>query len=317
MGFINDMKKLLWAKKSVAKSAAKKGAKEFKDITSEGYDRVKEFTDDVTEKAEDAFDKAKDYVTSKSESSSWEKPEEEIVPSDRAGSETVDPISETMKKASKAGGQKFEQAKKAGSEAFDQAKKAGGEAFEQVKKTGGEALDKAVDVSDKVWEKIEDAGEKVADADIPGKARDLVEKVSDKINTTMDDMLKKAEELDKTIEDERRAMDADGDGYADIPTHQKLRDQGSLIDDKDDFWSKAESFAEGDYSMGKARVVGTDDSVKKDTDDGNLRGFEDRDGDGDPLMDDAIIVDDTDDASESDDDDDILNLLPLGDDESE
>jgi ElaB/YqjD/DUF883 family membrane-anchored ribosome-binding protein len=306
MGFIDDMKKLLWAKKAVAKSAAKKGAKEFQDITSEGYDRVKDFTDDVTDKAEDAFDKARDYVSSKTESSSWDKPEENFVPSSGAGSETVEPISETMKRAAKAGSEKFEQAKKAG-----------GEAFEQAKKSGAEALDKAVEMSDHVWDKVDEASEKVAAADIPGKAKDLVDKVSDKINTTMDELLQKAEDLDKTIEDEKRAMDADGDGYADIPTHQKLRDQGSLIDDKDDFWSKAENFAEGDYSMGKARVVGSDDSASETPDDGKLRGFEDRDGDGDPLVDDAIIVDDTTDSSGDDDDDDKLNLLPLGDDESE
>ena len=111
-------------------------------------------------------------------------------------------------------------------------------------------------------------------------------------------------------------MDADDDGYADIPTHQKLRDQGSLIPDKDDFWNKAESYAAGDYAMGKARVVGTDDSAN-DSDDGNLKGFSDNDGDGDPLMDDAIIVDDMEESAGSDEGDNTLNLLPLGDDESE
>ena len=40
MGFMDDMKKLFWAKKSVAKSAAKKGAEEFKDAANEGYDVV-------------------------------------------------------------------------------------------------------------------------------------------------------------------------------------------------------------------------------------------------------------------------------------
>ncbi len=297
MGFIDDMKKLLWAKKAVAKSAAKKGAKEIQDISAEGYDRVKDFTDDVAHKAEEAFDKARDYVASKTDSS-WDKPDEEFVPSGGTDSETVAPISETMKRAAKAGSEKLKQAKKAGSEAF-----------EQVKKTSGEALDKAVDMSDKVWDKIDDAN-------IPEKAQNLVDKVTDKVNTTMDEMLKKAEALDKTIEDEKRAMDSDGDGYADIPTHQKLRDQGSLLDDKDDFWSKAESYADGDYSMGKARVVGTDDSVEK-PDDGSLKGFEDRDGDGDPLMDDAIIVDDSGDETVGDDEDDTLKLLPLRDDESE
>ncbi len=106
MGFINDMKKLLWAKKSVAKSAAKKGAKEFQDITNEGYDRVRDFTDDVTDKAEEAFDKAKDYVSTKSSTGGWDKPEDGFVPSD-GDSSTVEPISQRMKSAAQKGNEKI------------------------------------------------------------------------------------------------------------------------------------------------------------------------------------------------------------------
>ena len=311
MGFMDDMKKLFWAKKAVAKSAAKKGAEEFKEATDEGYDVVKGFTEDVADKAEKSLEDVKKYMASKKEST-WDPPEEDdYVPSDHADQplqdETVDPISESMKKAS--------------------AKEKAGEAFDKAKKAGGEALDKAVEVSDQVWVKAEEGAKKVAEegAKFGEKAKEVAKEVGDKISDKLDEMLEKAEELDKTIEEEKRAMDANNDGFADVPTHQKLREQGSLLDDKDDFWAKADRFAKGDYSMGKPSVVGRDDSVKKD-DSGNIKGFDDLDGDGDSLMDDAIIVPAEEEEEQKPpvaedstltDDEDSVNLLPPSDDESE
>lgn len=305
MSFLNDMKKLFFAKKSVAKSAAKKSAEEIKEASEEGYDVMKGFGEDVAEKANKTLEDVKKYMSRKKESD-WDAPEEEIVPDGKkspgAESDTVDPISESMKQAS-GGGRKNPH-------------------LEELKKTGKETLDKAVETSDKFWEKAEDVGKKAGEEGlklgkkVEDKARDIGEKISDKL----DEMVEKAEKLDKTIEEERRAMDADGDGFADTPTHEKLRQQGSLLKDKDDFWSKAEKFAEGDYSMGQARVVGKDDSVKK-SDSGNIKGFDDADGDGDSLVDDAIVVDDEDvddDVTKliSDSDEDV-ELLPPADDESE
>ena len=65
MGFLDDMKKLLWAKKSVAKSAAKKGADEVKEITSDGYDAVKGFSEDVSDKASQTLEDVKKYMAKK------------------------------------------------------------------------------------------------------------------------------------------------------------------------------------------------------------------------------------------------------------
>ncbi len=270
MGFLDDMKKLLWAKKSVAKSAAKKGADEVKEITSDGYDAVKGFSEDVSDKASQTLEDVKKYMATKKESQ-WDPPapEDDFVPSEDSSQpgtdEVVEPISSRMKKAT-------EEGKKV---------------MEQAKQKGEEVLDKAVEKSDEFWVKAEEVGK-----DVGAKAKDLAKDVSEKINTKMDEMLEKAEALDRKIEEEERAMDADGDGFADTPTHEKLRQQGSLLDDKDDFWAKAASFADGDYSLGKTRVVGTDDTVEPKPNDGNLKGFEDLDGDGDALMDDAIIVED-------------------------
>ncbi len=301
MGFLDDMKKLFWAKKSVAKSAAKKGAEEVKEMTSEGYDAVKGFSEDMGDKANQTLEDVKKYMAKRKESQ-WDPPEEDLVPSDEeTGSseveDVVEPISGSMNKASSEG-QKIVQ---------------------QAKEKGGEVLDKAVEASDQFWVKAEEVGKQVAEegGKLTDKAKEVAKDVGDKISAKMDEMLEKAEELDKTIEAEKRAMDSDGDGFADVPTHEKLRQQGSLLKDKDDFWSKAESFAAGDYSMGKAKIVGTDDSVEPKPDDGNLTGFEDLDGDGDALMDDAIIVEDDSDSEDENNtsSDEPKLMLPDGDEE--
>ena len=311
MGFMDDMKKLFWAKKAVAKSAAKKGAEELKEAADEGYDVVKGFADEVADKAEKSLEDVKKYMASKKEST-WDPPEDDdYVPSDHTDQpledETVDPISESMKKAS--------------------SKEKAGEALDKAKKVGEEVLDKAVEMSDQVWIKAEEGAKKVAEegAKFGEKAKEMAKDVGDKISDKLDEMLEKAEELDKTIEEEKQAMDANQDGFADTPTHEKLRQQGSLLDDKDDFWAKADRFSKGDYSMGKPSVVGRDDSVEKDSG-GNIKGFDDLDGDGDSLMDDAIIVPAEEEevkkpAAPEDtaltDDEDSINLLPPSDDESE
>ena len=49
MGFLDDMKRLFWAKKSVAKSQSRKGMDEVKDFANESYDAVKSATDEITE----------------------------------------------------------------------------------------------------------------------------------------------------------------------------------------------------------------------------------------------------------------------------
>ena len=104
-------------------------------------------------------------------------------------------------------------------------------------------------------------------------------------------MLEKSAELDKKIQAEKDAIDANRDGWADKSHSEALREQGSLLDDKDDFWSKADKYADGDYSMGKAQIIKnttpeSDDKLDLDP----LKGFEDGDGDGNEIIDDAIIV---------------------------
>lgn len=259
MGFLSDLKRLFWAKKAVAKSTAEKVGDEVKDVASDGFDTVKGVTDDLGAKAGDAARRAKDYASDLVDDV-WEKKDRATETMKDKGDQVADKTSETLGKA---------------------------------REKGAEIVDKAVDVSDKVWEKAEEVGEKVIDkgGDLVDKAKEMAGKVGDKISEKMDEMLEKAEDLDKTIEKERDAIDANRDGWADTSHNEKLREKGSLLDNKDDFWSRAEKYAEGDYSMGKPQII-KDAEPTKEQASGPVKGFEDLDGDGDEIIDDAIVVED-------------------------
>jgi len=251
MGIFDEVKRLLWVKKAVAKSAAEKAA-----------DKVDDFSDELADKASDAWEKGKDIA---------EDLGEKIVTKTREGlHEAKETVSNLFDKKDDWNPVTPEDQVKEDSAAFKAGEKIGetaakvGDTAEKVwdkaKEEGKEILDKAVEVSDKTWEKAEEVGK-----DVWEKAKSVAEKAGQKIEEGLDSMLEKAKELDKTIEAERDKIDANRDGWADTTIHDKLKEQGSTLKDKDDFFSKAERFAEGDYSMGKPVVTiddtGTDDPM--------------------------------------------------------
>ncbi|HLO56483.1 MAG TPA: hypothetical protein VK169_19460 [Saprospiraceae bacterium] len=122
---------------------------------------------------------------------------------------------------------------------------------------------KVLDASDKAWDKIGDAKDVFAE-----KARE----VADAIGKKFDETVEKAEAF-MAEEDAKPKKE-----FAD----ETLTTGGSLLDTKDDFFSKASQYADGDYdafSEGKITVSKTPQ-----------RGQDDHDGDGDPQIDDAIII---------------------------
>ena len=72
--------------------------------------------------------------------------------------------------------------------------------------------------------------------------------------------------------------------------------KGGLLDDKDDFFSKADRFARGDYHNkgGKDMQIEQDPDYQRKKNEGKAAGFEDHDGDGDEIIDDAVLDDDGD-----------------------
>jgi hypothetical protein len=144
----------------------------------------------------------------------------------------------------------------------------------KVMEKGGEALEKAGEISEKVGAKVLDASDKAWDK--IGDAKDVLaekaKEVADAIGKKFDETVEKAEAFMAEENAKPKKEFAD----------ETLNTGGSLLDTKDDFFAKASQYADGDYdafSEGKIRVTKTPQ-----------RGQEDHDGDGDPQIDDAIII---------------------------
>ena len=127
----------------------------------------------------------------------------------------------------------------AGSTLIDKAEDLSEKAWDK----GGEALDKFGDVAENVGEKVLSKGKELMD-----KARHAL----DNPEETVDSISDKLKGVDKKLKD---AISGNaGDKFADTPITESLNKQSSLLKDKDDFFSKAERFAEGNYSMKEDRL---------------------------------------------------------------
>lgn len=260
MGFLGEFRKLLFGVKSVSKSGAKKVADKSKDIGEDildtgqdAFETGKEKLGDIGEKVVDGLgdlkEKAKDFTSDITESLSK---------------------NETVKKAG------------------DFTEKVGAEVIEK----GGEMMEKAGEISEKVGEKVLKAKDRLMEE---------AEKVGEKLKDKYDETYEKALELEK-----EEALEGDSE-FADTP----LDAGGSLIEDTDDFFSRAEKFAKGDYT-GKQDNVRVNTPVELPKEDieiikeegdvtisklpspdkkklADAAGFKDLDGDGNELVDDAII----------------------------
>ena len=234
MGIISDFKRLFWVKKAVAKSAAEKAAEKGREFGDDVADKASEMWTKTKEKAEDFGER---LSTKRESTDNWDS-KNDWVPRDTVN----DMGSKTESTAHKMGDKLGEAAEKIG----DAAEKT----WDKAKEEGKELLDKAVKTSDKVWEKAEDVGE-----DIWSKAKDVAGKANEKFQEGVDSMLEKAKDLDKKIEAEKDKIDPNRDGWADTPVNEKLREHSSTLKGKDDFFEKADRYAEGDYSMGKPVVT--------------------------------------------------------------
>jgi hypothetical protein len=133
---------------------------------------------------------------------------------------------------------------------------------------GKEAIDKFGDLSEKIGEKVTEGGKALYD-----KASDIVKKLGEKLDET----IQKTEEYSKSENREESE-------FAD--TEFKVKD----TELPEDFFNKADRFTSGDYSdFPKTAITKPEkpeSASKKD-----ISGFEDKDNDGDSLIDDAIIID--------------------------
>lgn len=104
-------------------------------------------------------------------------------------------------------------------------------------------------------------------------------RVKDSLKDTMDKAQKAAEETIKGKESPYRSSEED---------LERLRK--SELDDKDEFWRKADEYASGNYDRVKeVKIEKAEDSPAPTESTGTVKGFIDEDGDGNEIIDDAVI----------------------------
>lgn len=288
-----------------AKHKAEELTSQGKEVLGTLGDKVYEETESITDKGKELRDRSSDWINERlgslntsgdnsaadlaADAMDDELQLDPIEPSPKAGAIDFesdlnpDPGMSQMPKQPSAG-------REATDQVLDKAAQAGLDAKAAAERLGG----KLMDVSEKVGEKVLDKGSDLLDkaaglgADLKGKADDLVAKATAAAEKeSMEEAIQKAKDAAEQAAARARAFGG----------KETTRDaSASTLDGTDSFFDRAAKFADGDYHHeGKVRVVETDKTIET-TDitlkkKGNLdiTGFEDKDGDGDALIDDAEI----------------------------
>ncbi len=165
---------------------------------------------------------------------------------------------------------------------------------DKVLDTGEAFMDKAKSVSESVGEKVLDKGSDALDG-----AASISESIGDKVLDVKDDLIAKAKEatadlgtkLDETIAKAEKMAAEEAANPTPKYAEDTLDTGDSLLDGTDDFFSKAERFADGDHGAFSEGKIEINENVTA-TPAKEIRkaaGFTDHDGDGNEMIDDAII----------------------------
>lgn len=254
------------------------------DIVTKAKDAVQDVTDSVTETATSLSTKAKGAHDNAAEGSIL----------DKVG-DVADTIGNTAKVI---GGAASEKVKKIAHDLgeTDVVKKAASvseSVGDKVLDAGEAFMGKAKSVSESVGEKVLDKGGDVLDS-----AASMSETIGGKALHIKDDIVARAKDITSDLGDKLDETIAKAEAMAAEEaanpkpkfSEDTLNAGGSLLDGTDDFFSKAAKFGEGDYNaFSEGRIDISPGKVKSPREISKAAGFTDHDGDGNELIDDAII----------------------------
>jgi len=322
MGFMNDMRKLLFGAKSVGKSAARKAGEAGREVgedlrersetlynqakgkAGELRDKAEESSEELGAKAEEVIDKAKDKWTELEEELQQRRREHQHLMEETPGTDTGDTAAPAEKRKELTAEEL--EARRRREEAYREFREAADRVGNKFLDLSDQAGQKFMAISERVGEELFQQGGKAFDkAKVLGrqwleKANELAEKSQEADKSELEEMLRQAHDMGEKLE---RQVQETRDRFA----GRETGDSDSLLDDKDDFFTRAERFAKGDYHNQGQRQRHGELEISKDPDyeapksEGTVAGFEDLDGDGDEIIDDAIL--DLDDEQPKKDDD--------------
>jgi dsDNA-specific endonuclease/ATPase MutS2 len=289
MGVFNELKKVLFGASSIAKHGAEKVTESGKEAT----EKLSKDLEDLSEKAEEKLEQAQQMT-------------EEIGgkilnTSERVGEEVIKRTEgfweKTKQVAEDVGGEildKTNPTRTSTTASYTTPEKP--MATPPPTTTATTSTDSTDLASDLIDEAFEEAKEEV----IPPTPPPIVEQAADSIqeqDSVFERLMNKAEDLSEKLKEQTDDFD--------VPRETKIgydNVKGSMLDGQDDFFAKAERFAQGDYhNTGKDPadevieegeiIIQDNPDYKKPVNEGTVKGFEDLDGDGNEIIDDAIILD--------------------------
>lgn len=316
---LNDFRKLLFGAKSVAKSAADKTVEAGKEAGQDMMDKSNEFLSKASEKAEQIgavvmnkaenlgekiWDETEEFVTKARQFAEGvtNKPTPEPMNENSApmtdSSFSAEPETNAPDPVAEAGDKVADTVVSVGEKVEGVAEKVGTKVLDAAENIGTKAHEVSRDLGDKLKDVSENVGEVVIE-----KSGELYEKAK----SFGEDLLGKADAL---VEKAQRAAEAEANLEETTNKAQKLNDllstkveesapksgpidtKSSMLDGHDSFFDRAKRFADGDYANEggrETRLFTNPDVQPKSKPTGKAAGFEDLDGDGNELIDDAIV----------------------------
>lgn len=268
MGLIKDLKNIFFGASALGKSATEKATDFVKEEGDEILEKAKDMASQSGEILKDKTSGLKESILSSS-STLLDKTKDGL--SDLGDTVSNSPITEKVKNMTES---------------------IGGTVMEK----GEGLMGKAGEISENVGEVVMDKGQVLLD-----KSADLSEDVGARVLDAKDKVMEKAgevkEQLTEKLEDTMEKADAWAEHEKNNPKPEFAEDtidaSGSLLEGTDDFFSKADKFASGDYGAFSEGKVTMDKPealpTKKFEELPPASGFEDLDGDGNEIIDDAII----------------------------
>lgn len=250
MGILSSIKKLLFATESVAKSAVDNSVEAVKEKTSEIIDKTKStfssekeqthqktsgLKDAILDTAHKGFDKVSDFA------------EDLAAKTQEVASGVTEKIEEGLEKLSH-------------NETVQKAAEFTEQVGDKVLTTGEQFMDSAKSFTEKVGAKVMEEGNELMD-----KAKTVSESVGSKVLEVKDQMVEKAKVAMQDIEEKfealkDKAVKAEAEDAA-KPKKEFADDtldaSKPLLGDKDDFFSKAEKYAQGKYDAFKEDITET------------------------------------------------------------
>ncbi len=295
MSMLNDLKKVLFGAKSVARSAADKAVESGKEIGEELIEKSAEFIEKAADKTGEWYDKAKtktDEITEKI----WDEINE--LSNKSATSDTQPPLSQQDDSAFQSGiSDEPETTRQAPDDIFSQAgeqvRQTASDAMDAAEKIGGKVLEKSAELGDKLKGVAEDLGSKLFEKG--GEAFDRAKEAGARLWEKTNDMIEKAQEAAEKDELEEMTKETEAlQRQAEAKARAADKSANSTLGGFDSFFDKAERFAGGDYhdkSNSNQPELGRDPDFQAETRQSAVPGFEDLDGDGNEIIDDAILDD--------------------------